>query len=306
MQTILVVDDDKSIHWLLAVQLMDQQVELRSVYTGDDGLKAAIAAPPDLILLDIDLPDLDGFEVCRRLKSNPATNRIPVLFLTGYCSPERKISGLNLGAVDYITKPFDPAELTARIGASLRTKRLVDLLEHKALVDGLTELWNRAYFDHRLHQEETRTSRQPLVNSCIMLDIDHFKSINDRFGHPFGDLVLRGVGAVLVAGCRNEDSACRYGGDEFAILLPGVDATAAAVLAERLRSTIANLDFVCQGEAVKVMCSFGVADTDGTDIDSLTARADAALYEAKRQGRNRVHPAAPEPALQASSTAGTY
>jgi diguanylate cyclase (GGDEF)-like protein len=284
---------------------MDQQVALRSMYTGDSGLKTAIVDPPDLILLDINLPDMDGFEVFRRLKSNAATNQIPVLFLTGHCSPERKISGLNLGAVDYITKPFDPAELTARVRASLRTKRLVDLLEHKALVDGLTELWNRAYFDHRLHQEETRTARQPLVLSCIMLDVDHFKSINDRFGHPFGDLVLRRVGAVLVAGCRNEDSACRYGGDEFAILLPGVDTTAAVVLAERLRSTITDLDISCQGEAVRVTCSFGVADTNGTDTDSLTVRADDALYEAKRQGRNRVHPAVRERALQASSIPGT-
>lgn len=287
-QKVLAIDDSEAIHALLRARLSTEPIELHHASGGEEGLRRAAELLPDLILLDVDMPDPDGFEVCRRLKSDARTQSILIVFLSGATSTEEKINGLELGATDYITKPFDAAELRARVRASLRTKYLLDLLGRKAMIDGLTGLWNRAYFEGRLGTELSlaRRAQQPLA--CVMIDLDHFKRVNDHFGHPFGDEVLRSVGQILTETCRSEDVVCRYGGEEFVILAPNTLAQAAIELAERVRQVIQAQIWSHGGKTVNVTCSAGVADLQNSPPPTLLEQADAALYQAKHAGRNRV------------------
>ncbi len=288
-QTVLLVDDSRPIHSVVKAWLATEPFRLLSAYGGKEALAAVAQFVPDLVLLDVEMPETDGFEVCRRLKADPATSNIPVVFLTGIASTEQKIRGLELGAVDYITKPFDPAELKARVRATLRTKYLMDLLAERALIDGLTGLWNRACFEKRLESELSMARRRGRPLSCVMIDVDHFKTINDTYGHPVGDEVLRFLGGLLTAACRTEDIVCRYGGEEFGILLPDASADQALIQADRLRLAILDHDAVHHSAPVKIACSFGVAEAHPTDDGpTLIAFADAALYKAKASGRNRV------------------
>ncbi len=202
---------------------------------GETGLEIAREWQPDLILLDVDMPDRDGFVVSADLKAEPVTMDIPIIFLTAFTSQEDKIRGLDLGATDYITKPFDPAELRARVRATLRTRRLVELLSKKAMIDGLTGLWNRTYLEMQLSREHSAARRSGNPLSCVMADVDRFKQLNDTCGHGFGDDVLRIVAKILTNNSRGEDIVCRYGGEEFTILLPNTSAETAAALSERLR-----------------------------------------------------------------------
>jgi diguanylate cyclase (GGDEF)-like protein len=302
-QRILLIDDDPLMAVLLESHLTDDPIDLLFACGGEAGLVAAAKHQPDLILLDVEMPELDGFEVCRRLKADPATSALQIVFLTGAASIEQKVRGWDLGAVDYVLKPFEPAELRARVRASLRTKALVDLLSRKAMLDGLTGLYNRAYFDRRLDESLALQTRGSCAFACLLVDIDHFKLINDRFGHPFGDRVLCGVAAAMSDTCRREDVLCRYGGEEFALLAPATVGGGAQKLAERLRAAVERIRFSHERERVRVTCSIGVGDTTGGPCGDIVATVDAALYDAKRAGRNRVvvgtpSTTMPEPALQ--------
>jgi diguanylate cyclase (GGDEF)-like protein len=286
-QHVLIVDDSPAIHALLTARLKDEPVVLHFAGAGDEGLAKAQTIVPDLILLDVDMPDPNGFEVCRRLKLNETLHSIPVIFLTGAGSTEEKIRGLELGAIDYVTKPFDPAELRARVRAALRMKFMIDLLAKKAQIDALTGLWNRRYFDQRLDAEISLANRARRPLAVIMLDLDHFKSINDQYGHPMGDEVLRRIGHLLVESVRTEDVVCRYGGEEFAIIVPNA-AGGVGELPERLRKRIESENFVFAGTPSKVTASIGVASCAGKVELSIVQAADTALYRAKQGGRNRV------------------
>jgi len=290
VQKVLIIDDSKTIHAVVKSKLSDEPIEFHSALNGKVGLELAAALQPDLILLDLELPDLNGFEVCRLLKADPATMIIPIIFLTGASSTEQKIKGLQLGAADYVTKPFDVAELLARVGASLRTKFLLDLLSKKAMIDGLTGLWNRSYLDQRLNAELSLSARTGQTFSCIMADVDHFKAINDTYGHAFGDLALRTTSQIFAENTRAEDIVCRYGGEEFAILLPGVGVVGGAAFAERMRDRISQLVLPHGSGVVRLTCSFGIAEIlkDNVAGASPIQLADQALYQAKRTGRNRV------------------
>ena len=289
-QRVLLIDDDSSIHDLIRVSLSSDPVELHSAYDGTSALSLAASLKPDLILLDLELSSTHGFDVCRQLKSDPAIAQIPLIFITSTGGIAEKIKGLNLGAVDYVTKPFDQGEARARILSALRAKQLQDQLARNANVDVLTGVGNRRYFDQRAATELSRSRRHHQPLACVMLDLDHFKTLNDTHGHPFGDEVLRRLGQLLTETCRTEDVVCRYGGEEFVILTPGLDRKAASGLAERLRRAIASLELQAESVAVKLTCSFGVAEVDVNTQSSadLVRRADKALYEAKRGGRNRV------------------
>lgn len=293
-QKILAIDDSPDIHQLLRVRLKHLDVQLESALNATEALKKVEEDHPDLILLDVCMPDVSGFELCKTIKSRPESSNIPVIFLTGASEVKQKVMGFEVGAVDYIEKPFEPEELTARVRAALRSKRYYDMLAQRAMLDGLTGLWNRAHFDQRLMEEVAASQRYDRPLSLVMLDVDRFKSINDNYGHPFGDEVLTSVGDVLLKNARTSDSACRYGGEEFTIILRETDIEGAVTFAERLRIQIEALPFKHKGQAVKVTASFGISGnsqcrnpcnfTKGWIVDS----ADRALYQAKQTGRNRV------------------
>lgn len=285
---ILVIDDSPEIHALVRVRLKNEPVAIVSAFDGNSGIERVRAERPDLILLDVEMPDRDGFSVCAELKEDPATMNIPIIFLTGSASTADKIRGLELGASDYVTKPFDPAELRARVRASLRTRRLMELLAQRALIDGLTGLHNRVYLDAQLSVTlaASRKTGKPLA--CVMADVDHFKRINDTYGHSFGDEVLRQIAAVLSGFCRPGDVVCRYGGEEFTLLLPNTSARAAVAVAERLRIAVEGTEFRFHDTRVAVTCSFGVANLRKLVPPTLLELADEALYDAKHAGRNQV------------------
>lgn len=285
---VLLIDDSPAIHRLVAVHLRDEDVELLSAFDSTSGCALAKQRTPDVILLDVRLPDIDGYQTCRLLKSEATTGQIPIVFLTASDSVEEKIRGLDLGASDYITKPFDVAELKARLRVALRTKRLMDLLAERANIDALTALPNRASFEARKRQERALAIRHRRPLACLMADIDHFKQINDCYGHLCGDEVLRRVAQAIQDECRDEDVPCRYGGEEFAILTPGVDAARAAALAERIRARIAALEIPWREHLIRLTCSLGVADLATSGEVSLIEAADRALYAAKHAGRNRI------------------
>lgn len=291
MQSVLVIDDAEEVHALLDVRLRDEGLRLYRATCPRRGLEMALELLPDMILLDFEMPGLDGFEVCQRLKADPSTSHIPVVFLTGTSDVSAKVRGFELGAVDYVTKPFDPVELKARVRSTLRTKRYHDLLGSRAQIDALTGLRNRGYFDQRLAEEVAAAARYARKVCLVMMDLDHFKALNDTHGHPFGDLVLQRTGELLSQRCRATDAACRYGGEEFGLVLTETDIDGARVLAERIRDDVSALVLRSRGAAVQVTASFGIAavvPAQALTVGGLLDRADQALYAAKRGGRNRV------------------
>ncbi len=292
-QIVLAIDDSPDIHRLLEVRLRPEGLTLHHALSSEEGLAKALAIKPDLILLDVDMPLLSGFDVCQRLKTDPLTAGIPVIFLTGASAVQTKVQGFDMGAVDYVVKPFEPAELRARVRAALRTKRFQDLLAARSHVDGLTGVWNRTYFNQRFGEEIAAAKRYGRVVSLVMLDLDHFKGHNDSFGHPFGDQVLQAVGDILHAVLRATDAPCRFGGEEFALILTETDEHGAQVTAERVRCQIEQREFRPKDRQIHVTASLGLAssamfDAKSLDVPSLLTAADDALYRAKHEGRNRV------------------
>ena len=232
---------------------------------------------------------MTGFDVCRILKADPELCMIPVLFLSGSGTSDDKVRGLDLGAVDYITKPFDDFELRARVRAAIRTKELQDLLIEHAHIDPLTGLPNRRALMDRLQMEWARMQRHGGELSFIMADIDHFKRVNDTYGHSIGDKVLQEVARTIARQCRESDLPARYGGEEFAVVVPNEGISGAVHLAERCRREIEKVNLPAKGEPIRPTASFGVADAVGvSSAELLVDRADQALYRAKAAGRNRV------------------
>lgn len=303
---VLAVDDAPEVLELLGFHLRAEHVSLLTAKTFDEGLAVAQADLPDLILLDVELPEHSGFDLCRRLKEDEITRDIPVIFLTGSSDVATKVHGFDLGAVDYVTKPFAVAELRARVRAALRMKRAQDMLKEKVQLDVLTGLRNRAFFDERLDAEVATALRHRRPLGLVMVDLDHFKSLNDRFGHPFGDAVLQRVGDHIGRALRPMDSACRYGGEELGLILPDADLRGAECVAGRLRDQIRALSFEARGKKVVVTASFGVAEVHelARDATPTAARlidaADRALYAAKDAGRDCVRSATGQPRIVAA------
>jgi diguanylate cyclase (GGDEF)-like protein len=284
---ILIIDDSADSLRIAKSRLTAECDAIFCADGGKSGMELARREMPDLVLLDLDMPDMSGFEVCRELKSDPETCMIPVIFLSGVNTPEDKVKGLDLGAVDYVTKPFDAFELRARVRAALRTKHLQDLLVAHANIDPLTGLPNRRALQERMKVEWDRMKRHGGQLSFIMADIDRFKFINDTFGHHIGDRILQEVAQVFVRQCRNIDLPARYGGDEFAVAVPCDCAQNAARLAERCRKGVESMRLSVDDEIVAATLSLGVADSTGASSpEDLIEHADAALYQAKDAGRN--------------------
>jgi two-component system cell cycle response regulator len=292
-QSVLVIDDSPDVHRLVDVRLRPESLAIHHAMGGEEGIAKARELRPDLILLDVDLPMITGFEVCRRLKEDPATLQVPVIFLTGATEVYTKVQGFDLGAVDYVTKPFEPAELRARVRAALRTKRYHDLLAARSHVDGLTGVWNRSYFNQRFGEEMSAAQRYGRTISLVMLDLDRFKELNDTYGHPFGDHVLQTLGDILHTFLRTTDAPCRYGGEEFALVLTETGEEGAKTTAERIRTRIADFPFRPKDKHIQVTASIGIAcsaifDGDSLSVMGMITAADDALYQAKHDGRNRV------------------
>lgn len=285
-ETLLIVDDVASNIQTMANILKDDY-HIKVSKDGSRALELASQEPvPDLILLDVMMPIMDGYEVLHKLKANDATKDIPVIFVTGNDTTDDEERGLLAGAVDYITKPVRPAIVRARVNTHITLKSQRDELLYIALHDKLTGLHNRHYLTEIGDIKFARAKRHDEELCVVMSDIDHFKAVNDTYGHLGGDTVLRSVGDLLDKNRRAEDFTARYGGEEFVIILEHCSLKSAKDKAEVLREAISELDI----DGIFVTSSFGVAQINSThkDFEALLKDADEALYRAKESGRNRV------------------
>jgi two-component system, cell cycle response regulator len=302
---LLLIDDSEAQSNQIRVVLERLGYKVTQASSGMAGLQLARTTMPDLVLLDVVMADIDGFAVCRWLKMNAETRDIPVIMLTVRTALADRVEGLNIGADDYLAKPFEDQELEARIFAALRVKaahselrdrnqQLESMLHHVealARTDALTGLYNRRRFADVLRREFAVTKRYKNTLSCLLLDLDHFKAINDRFGHDAGDQVLKEVARRITGSLREVDLAARYGGEEFVILLPHTSKGDARIVAERLLKNVRKQEFNFGGDVLSVTISIGCAgnaDVASNNPDDLVKAADIALYEAKKGGRNRV------------------
>lgn len=290
---VLLVDDSVDVHRLLQARLKNEQIRLVTCMNGAEALALATSRRFSTILLDLQMPGMDGLEVLRTLKENPATNTVPVIVISALASSEDKVVAFDLGATDFVTKPFDLPELRARLRAALRTDRLLHLLAERAHVDGLTGLGNRAHFNKRWADEVAASERYNRPLSLAMIDADHFKRVNDTYGHPAGDEVLQGIAQMLLRECRAADVACRYGGEEFVIIMPSTGPADAGAVADRVRLAASQTVWPRHPDS-PVTVSIGMVGADhacpGVLAEQWLEAADQNLYAAKRQGRNRVIP----------------
>lgn len=287
---VLVIDDSIAVLRLLHAKLRTEQMTLRLSQSGREGLRLAIEHQPALVLLDVEMPEMDGYEVLRALKDNPETVRIPVIVLSGLHGSQDKVTAFDLGAVDYVTKPFESTELRARVRSALRLHRLMTMLEQRARLDGLTGLWNRGYFDEQWAASVSQADRHDRPLSLAMIDIDHFKQLNDTYGHPAGDQALQRIGVLVREAGRAADVACRYGGEEFALIMPETTPDDAVSLCRRVCDRLRSIHWPAHPDRI-VTASVGVAGADAgaaCDPSAWIAEADGALYRAKQNGRDRV------------------
>ncbi len=290
----LLVVDDQPINIQVMHQIFGGDYQVFMATSGAQALSICQSNPPDLVLLDIVMPDMDGFEVCSQLKAIDTTCNIPVIFVTSHTDAVQETHGLSLGAVDFIAKPVNPAVVRARVKTHLTLKFQSDLLRKLVFLDGLSGVFNRRYFDQQLGVEWARSTRSSFPLSAIMIDVDHFKLFNDHYGHQAGDDCLRQI-AVTLKTClkRPGDLVARYGGEEFACILPDTSFSDAMSLANELERKVRALSIPHTQSSVTgvITVSVGVATrtVDSTqDAAALIGLADAQLYDAKQSGRGRV------------------
>lgn len=309
MALILIVEDDPEINALMTLTLRVEDYDVIQAGDGMTALKLVREYQPDLILLDVMMPQMSGYDVARELQDRPSTSHIPIIFVTAKCDMEDRVHGLEM-AVDYVCKPFAAPELLARVRAALRMRKLQDELRISnqqlaklATTDPLTGLCNRRAFDSTLESEVRRAQRFGHPLAVLMCDLDHFKSVNDTYGHPQGDVVLQTLAATLRHGLRHIDTVGRLGGEEFGIILPATGGHGASAFAEKIRKTVEETSIACRTRdgaettPLKVTISVGAAVAtqveDGDDnVAALAAElvqcADSLLYDAKANGRNCV------------------
>jgi len=302
---ILVVEDSRSQAERVGSVLRGNGYDVAFAADGGAAIRMVRASPPDLVLLDMVLPDRSGAEVLRIVKALP-DQFIPVILLSVKADLESRVKGLQMGAEDYLAKPFHDIEILARVGAMLRIKTLQDdlrqardRLDRLSVTDGLTEIPNHRHFQDQLRREFGRAQRYQNPLSLIMIDLDRFKDVNDKWLHPFGDKVLKGTAEVIRHSLRDPDVCARYGGEEFAVVLPSTSVHGGAKVAHRIREAVAAQRYVVDGRRdesgapveVSTTCSAGVAAYPSKDIgtpEELVRHADEALFKAKRGGRNCV------------------
>lgn len=298
IRLLLVEDDPKDIK-LMRAYLQEPEYRLTIVSMGDKALEVANQRPLDLIILDVMLPDMNGFEICRRLKAGEITRHIPVIFTTSLSDVENRVNGAEAEGDGYLVKPVERRELWAKIQVLVKKKKQWDDIRsiyettvRSAIGDALTGLYNYAYFKHFLDFELKRSFRQNYKVALMMIDIDNFKSYNDTLGHLAGDLVLRELGRIVKTYIREVDLAARYGGEEFAVILPyNEDEKNNVIIAGRIQSAIAAVKLPIVAESIpQVTVSIGIAycPFDATNADDLIEKADIMLYHAKRTGKNKI------------------
>jgi diguanylate cyclase (GGDEF)-like protein len=323
MARILIVDDSPDNIAIAAMILEKDNYEILTATSGEQALEMARKARPDVILLDIQMPQMDGFQVCQRLKSEAATEGIPVLFVSAHHKDAEAVSrGLTIGGDDYIVKPFNSMELRARVNVLARLKSHIDellrknfeleaanqalahnierltqaqkVLEQLAVTDPLTGLYNRRYFEERMRETFSLIGRQKVTVHLLMFDLDHFKLINDRWGHSVGDAVLVHFSEIMRRCVRRHDIIARIGGEEFVIAMLNIPVEQATRAAERIRKEVEGMPYKLGPDSIPVTTSIGLASFgDGWSdepptLDTLMKQADAALYRAKSEGRNRL------------------
>jgi len=290
---LLLVDDQHSNIQEL-YEIFRSEYEVFIATSGMQALELCLFNPPDLILLDIIMPGMDGLKVCRRLKAEMRTKDIPIIFVTAQDNPEDETRGLDAGAVDFISKPFNHSVVRARVQTHLTLKVQSDLLRSMAFIDGLTGVANRRRFDDCLETEWRYCLRHGLPLALFMIDIDHFKRYNDSYGHQEGDACLQNVATTLKRQLnRPHDLVARYGGEEFACLMPGIDTEGVLHKAQEMMQAIRqrNIPHASSETAPHVTISLGIAvivPNHDRQPEELVALADARLYQAKLQGRNRI------------------
>jgi diguanylate cyclase (GGDEF)-like protein len=290
------VDDNLEI---LGDMLSFNGYRVQTARSGEAALKRVQESPPDLILMDILMPGMDGYEVCARLKADKNTKDIPVIFVSSMTDIDSKVRGFKVGGVDYINKPFQHAEILVRVNTHVTLQRLRKHLEEQnaelerlANTDYLTKLYNRRRFFHAAEEEFANAVNSGEPISITLIDLDYFKRVNDVHGHLVGDRVLIHVAQLVRSYCRVSDVAARYGGEEFVILHPSISSQNAYMVAERIRARVEATPFMKESDEIKITLSAGVVDNISCKgclrIDDVLAKADQALYSAKDAGRNKV------------------
>ena len=312
---VLVVDDLPDNVEILRARLESRGYLVTTAASGEEALAQVRSAPPHVILCDVMMPGIDGYEVARRIKQDDALPFIPIILVTALSETEHIVQGLNTGADDYIAKPYHFQELEARVRAMLRIKRLQDELDQKnqelevankrlkklSITDGLTELFNHRHVHELLRDEFERSRRSHEPLAVAMIDLDRFKQVNDTYGHPTGDVILYETARIIRETAREIDRVGRDGGEEFIAILPNTDEDEAARFAERVRQAVEAHVYRDEGTELRMTCSSGVASFPAAGVEApeeLLKSADEALYVAKESGRNRVVRAAGMPAGQ--------
>ena len=304
---ILIVDDNEDSVECISHILQECNCDIQKAYNGKSAILMTKKYLPDLVLLDVMMPDINGFEVCRTLINDPSTTSIPIIMVTAKTGYKDLEKGLGAGAYDYVKKPFEPNELLARVMAALRYKKNHDeLIEAKqsleevnerlaqlAITDSLTKIYNHTFLLNTLKFEFKRTQRFAKSLAFLMIDIDHFKDINDNYGHMIGDDVLKEVVQIIQNPIRAIDILGRYGGEEFGLILPETDEKGAMVLAEKIRENVEDHIFIAGEGTVKLRLAISIGVSiypykNVKDVKSLVKNADDALYISKREGRNKV------------------
>jgi diguanylate cyclase (GGDEF)-like protein len=316
LQKILIVDDVPANIKILR-ELLIGDFELFLATNGEMAVEVAESKVPDLILMDVMMPVMDGIMACEILHAKPSTAAIPVIFITAKNEVEDMVKGFEVGGVDYVTKPFNPAELNARVKTHLELKasreqllksrrqledankqledrndqlnRAIEQLNVAVMTDPLTGLHNRRYMTQAIEQEKLRFKRTQRPFTLVISDIDHFKGVNDTYGHECGDEVLKQVSRTIRGLLRDQDHVARWGGEEFLMMLPETNLNGATLVADRIRLAVAETDTSCANHEVKVTMTFGVAEfANIVSVDEIIRNADSALYDGKEAGRNRV------------------
>lgn len=305
-EKILLVDDDSTARRLVRQMLEEAGYLVVEGTNGREALRLARDERPDLLILDVEMPEMSGHEACRILKKGTANfSFLPVILLTARDDLQTKLDGLDIGADDYLVKPVNQPELLARLRSMLRLKHLQDdllqanealkkvneRLQEMSTTDPLMGIYNRLYFEKRLKYEFQRAARYRSSLSLLMLDLDHFKQVNDRYGHPFGDFVLKRTAGLITEALRQVDIVARYGGEEIVIACPETDGKQILIVAERVRRKIEQAEYRQGDTCIRITVSIGVGvfPADGVASESdLIKQADAALYRAKADGRNCI------------------